>query len=235
MLKGTWKLWISASIFLIVINFKVTAQTHQDSVMARQVALTADFVNKIKAAGLTPSLSVPKIILDNPRSFGNYDDSLNVLHTCDWATLPPSGRAVFEGFAAHMGNGMTAEKFFNVAVYQWIFIHELGHWWRACQHVIAEPYENEKAANRIASSYWNDKDPAFYKFMLSVFQGVVDHSPSPVPAGQEKAKYLDDNYQKLPGGSAYTWYQAIMIVEVGKEKPFETFKQAVVLAGKPLK
>jgi hypothetical protein len=65
--------------------------------------------------------------------------------------------------------------------------------------------------------------------MLSVFQGLIDHRPSPVPAGISKEKYLDDNYQNLPGGDAYSWYQSIMIVEVSKEKPFETFKQAIQL------
>ena len=226
---------ILTTLFLIIIlSSAVRAQQSKDSVMARLTALTGDFTGKIKAMGYTPRLKIPEIVLDNPRSFGNYDDEKNILHTCYWPTLPSEGRAVFENFAKNMGNGMTGEKFFRLSVYQWIFIHELSHWWQSCQHQTADPYENEKGANRIASAYWNDKDPAFYKFMLSVFQGVVDHMPSPVPAGQPKEKYLDDNYQKLPGGAAYTWYQSIMIVEVSKENPFETFKQAVERAGKPL-
>jgi hypothetical protein len=116
--------------------------------------------------------------------------------------LPPEQRAVFEGFAHQQGNGMTGERFFQLAVYQWIFVHELSHWWRACQHVTAEPYENEKATNRLASAYWRERDPEFYQFMLSVFKGLLAHSPSPVPPGQAKEKYLNDNYQKLPGGQA---------------------------------
>ena len=225
---------LTALFFIIILSSAVRAQQSKDSVMARLTALTDDFTGKIKAMGYTPRLKIPEIVLDNPRSFGNYDDDKNILHTCDWQTLPADGCAVFENFAKNIGNGMTGEKFFRVSVYQWIFIHELSHWWRLCRHQTADPYENEKGANRIASAYWNDRDPAFYKFMLSVFQGVVGHSPSPVPAGQAKEKYLDDNYQKLPGGAAYTWYQSIMIVEVSKEKPFETFKQAIERAGKPL-
>jgi len=222
-------------LILMISGTTVQAQQSKDSVLTKLITLRDDYVGKIKAMGYKPGLKLPPILLDNPRSFGNYDDSLNVIHTCYWPTLPPEGRAVFNNFAEHMGNGMTGEKFFDLAVYQWIFIHELSHWWQACQNFKSDPYETEKGANRIASAYWNDRDPQFYKFMLGVFQGVLDHRPSPVPPGVPKEKYLDDNYQKLPGGDAYTWYQSIMIVEVSKENPFETFKQAIQLAGKPLK
>jgi hypothetical protein len=225
-----------ALLMLIMISTAaVQAQQSKDSVLTRLTALRDDYVDKIKAMGYKPSLKLPPIVLDNPRSFGNYDDSLNIIHTCYWPTLPPEQRAIFENFAQHSGNSMTGEKFFQLAVYQWIFIHELSHWWQACQNFKSDPYETEKGANRIASAYWNERDPEFYKFMLSVFQGVLDHYKSPVPAGISKEKYLDDNYQKLPGGQDYSWYQSIMIVEVSKEKPFETFKEAIKLAGKPLK
>jgi hypothetical protein len=212
---------------LIIIAITVHAQLSKDSAMARQIALQSDFVNKIKAMGFTPSLPAPRIILDNPRSWGNYDDSANTLETCDWTTLPAEQQAVFENFASHSGGAMTGEQFFQKAVYQWIFIHEMGHWWRACQHLTADPYENEKAANRIAYAYWHDRDPAFDQFMLGVFQAVVTNRPSPVPAGISKEQYLKDNYNNLPGGDAYSWYQSIMIVEVSKEKPVLTFQQAV--------
>jgi hypothetical protein len=220
--------------FLTGIRSTVNAQTQEDSIMRKLNALRDDYIGKIKAIGYKPSLNAPVIVLDNPRSYGNYDDKNNVLHMGDWKTLPAAARVPFIGFAKMIGNGMTAEKFFNLAVHKWIFIHELGHWWRACRKQTALPYDEEKDANRITSSYWKERDPAFYKLMLVVFNGVVAHSPNPVPAGLNKEKYLNDNYQKLPGGAAYSWYQSIMIVEVSKEKPFETFRQAVKHAGKPL-
>lgn len=209
----------------------ILAQTSKDSILQRQINLRDDYINKIKAMGFTPSLNPPPIVLNNPRSWGNYDDSANIIETCDWNTLPAEQRAVFADFANKTGNGMTAERFFQLAVYQWIFVHELSHWWRACQHQTAEPYENEKAANRLASAYWRERDPSFYRFMLGVFKGVVENSPSPVPSGQLKEKYLNDNYQKLPGGKAYSWYQSIMIIEVSQEIPPITFEQAVKKSG----
>jgi hypothetical protein len=224
-----------AAIFIFILGIRspdVRAQKSQDSIVERQSALRDDYIHKIKVLGLAPSLDPPAIVVNNPRSWGNYKDSANTIETCDWKTLAPEQRAVFANFADKTGHGMTAEKFFQLAVYQWIFVHELGHWWRACQHQTAEPYEEEKAANRLASAYWRERDPSFYQFMLSVFKAVVDHGPSPVPPGQAKEKYLNDNYQKLPGGQAYSWYQSIMIIEVSQEMPPVTFEQAVKHSGK---
>ena len=220
---------------LIILISTVHAQTHQDSLTTNLIALRNDFIGKIKAIGYTPSIEAPKVVLTNPRSFGNYEDSTNTLQSSDWNTTAPQIQQFFNTIAVKLGNGITGEKFFDLAVHQWIFIHEMSHWWRACQHQTADPYENEKAANRIASAYWNERDPAFYKFILNYFSGVVTDTQSPVPAGITKEEYLKENYDKLPGGHAYSWYQSIMIVEVSKEKPFETFKQAVELAGKQLK
>ena len=217
-------------LFLSVLSLTVSAQLSDDSIKKMQTALRDDYIGKIKAMGFTPSLNPPQIVLDNPRSWGNYNDSANIIHTCDWKTLPSEQKAVFAAFANKAGNGMTAERFFQLAVYQWIFVHEISHWWRACQHQTAEPYENEKAANRLASAYWRQRDSSFYRFMLGVFKGVVEHSPSPVPSGQLKEKYLNDNYQKLPGGQAYSWYQSIMIIEVSQEIPV-SFEEAVKNSG----
>jgi hypothetical protein len=209
-------------------------QRPADTTQPQLEAFRDAFAGRIKAMGYTPALPAPPIVMDNPRSFGNYDDSANVLHTGNWSTLPQDQKAIFENFARMSGHGMTAKEFFNQAVYKWIFVHELGHWWRKCQHQDTNPYAEEKAANRIAAAYWHEADPKFYTFMVSVFQGMVDHVPSPVPVGQEKEAYLNANYQNLPGGQSYSWYQSIMNVEVSHEQPFETFRQAIQNAGNPL-
>ena len=204
----------------------------QDSIVVRQTALRDDYVNKVKALGLTPSLVPPPVVVSNPPSWGNYDDSANIIETCNWQTLPQEGKAVFENFAVMHGDGMTGERFFQLSVYQWIFVHEVSHWWRKCQHMESSHYEEEKAANRLATAYWRDRDPAFYQFMLSVFKGVLAHRPSPVPAGVSKESYFNEHYNNLPGGPAYSWYQSVMIVEVSEETPALSFAQAVRSGGK---
>ena len=219
--------------FLVLVTFASRAQQSKQQVMTRLFVLRNDFTGRITEMCFKPSLPSPRIILNNPPSFGNYDDDTNTLQSCDWNTLPPQVHDLFQGFAQGMKKGMTGEKFFELGVYQWIFIHELSHWWRACQHVTADPYENEKAANRIASAYWHEKDLAFYNFMVIFFKNVIASTPTPIPTGQSKEKYLKSHYPNFPTVAGYTWYQATMIVEVSREKPLPTFKKAIEYAGKP--
>jgi len=227
--------FITTCLFtLVIVSLQAKAQQNGDTVLIKLTALRDDYTSKIKALNYSFDRKVPGIVMNDPRSFGNYDDSTNVIQTSDWKTTPKKIQGFFSKLAAGMDTGMSGQVFFELAVHRWIYIHELSHWWRACQNVTADPYENEKAANRIASAYWKETDPKFYDFMLRYFQGALIHNASPVPAGQSKEQYLKDNYDKLPGGSAYTWYQAIMIVEISKEQPFESFKQAIQLSGKPL-
>ena len=176
------KVIIAAAVLSIIVITNVEAQGHQDSILKKLVVLRDDYIAKIKAEGFKPKLEAPLIVLDNPRSFGNYDDH-NIIHISEWNTLPAEGKKAFDGFTQLLGHGITSEQFFNMAVYKWIFIHELSHWWRDCQKQKADPYDDEKDANRLASAYWNDQDSIFYKQMLVVFNGVVNNTPSPVPTG----------------------------------------------------
>lgn len=210
------------------------AQTN-DSVVMRLTTLRDDFVNKIKATGYNPTLQPPEIIIDTPasyRTFGNYNDTTNTLHTTgDWKTLSPDLQDFFNNPANRIGNGETGKSFFEKSIHKWIFIHEMGHWWRACQHQKATAYDEEQDANRIAVAYWRGRDSSFMNFMFQVFQDVVNHFPNPVPAGESKEKYLNDHFDILSAGPVYTWYQAQMIVEAYNEKPILTFKEAVKDAG----
>jgi hypothetical protein len=220
-----------AFIPLLLNIYFVRAQT-TDSVTIKAIALRDEFANKIKQLGFVPTLPSPEIVFDNPRSYGNYNADSNILHTSDWNTLDPESRGRFNAAAGSIGNGMTGEKYFELTVHQWILIHELGHWWRACQHQTAKPYENEMDANRIAIAFWREKDPAFMAFKMAGYERSLKMIPSPVPAGQSKVDFLDNNYDKLPGGQGYTWYQASMIVDGCKETPVPTFRQIIERSGK---
>lgn len=215
---------------LIVTTGRLHAQTI-DSVTIEVNSLRDEFVSKIKGLGFSPSVPPPKIVFDNPRSFGNYDEDSNVLHTSDWGTLDPASKARFAAAAERIGNGMTAESYFELSVHRWILVHELGHWWRACQHQMAKPYESEMAANRIAIAFWREKDPAFMAFKLAGYQQLLKVLPSPVPVGALKVEFLNSNYDKLPSGQGYTWYQASMIVDGCNESPAPTFRQAIERSG----
>ena len=202
-----------------------------DTSLTKLMSLRDSFVNQINSFGFKATIAPPKIVLDNPRSFGNYDSSENVLHTADWETLPPEAKQVFINLAKQMENGTTAKEVFENGAHKWIFIHELGHWWRACEHQRALPYDEEMAANRIATAFWRERDSSLMNFQIELFQNFIKHFPSPVSKGQSKRDFFNRNYNKLPGGPTYTWFQSEMIVDAYNEQPQPTFKEAIMTSG----
>jgi hypothetical protein len=221
--------WLICFFFLFI-KMNLIAQSNGDSVpvMNKLVALRNDFVSRVEAMGYHPGLKPPEIIMDNPPSFGNYNDSANTLHTSNWNTLPDQDKALF----THAGQqyGYTGEVYFEATAHRWIFIHELGHWWRACQHQVTDSYSSEMAANRIDIAYWRTTDTAYSVFSLKRFENYLKFIPDPVPAGKDKQIFLNDNYGKLPI-PAYIWYQATMIVDGYNERPIPTFKESIARAG----
>ena len=211
-------------------NTNGSGQTNADAEAEKTklIALRNDFIARIEAAGYHPSLKPPEIIMDNPPSFGNYDDSTNTLHTSDWKTLPDEDKERFT--RAGKRYGYAGEDYFESSAHRWIFIHELGHWWRACQHQVTDNYSSEMAADRIDIAYWRETDTAYSAFSKRRFEDYLKFMPNPVPAGEDKKKYLNENYGKLPV-PVYIWYQATMIVDGYSETPVATFKQSISRAG----
>ncbi len=220
-------------LILFVIAFtcmNVSGQTNSDSLTVKNklVALRNDFVSKIEAMGYHPRLNSPEIIMDNPPSFGNYNDSSNTIRTSNWNTLSAADKELFN--RAGKRYGYSGEDYFESSAHRWIFIHELGHWWRACQQQVTDPYSSEMAANRIDIAYWRETDTAYSSFSRRRHENYLKLMPNPVPEGQDKQKYLNDNYGKLPI-PVYIWYQASMIVDGYNETPIASFKEAIKLAG----
>jgi hypothetical protein len=230
MKKLVLKISVCGLISIILSQSNIHAQS-TDTALKKLITLRDNFINQIKVLGFKTTLPAPKIVLDNPRSFGNYNNAENILHTTDWKTLPPEAQKIFASLAERTGNGETAENTFEKSTHRWIFIHELGHWWRACTNQKAPPYDEEMAANRIATAYWREQDSSFMNFQVNKFQNFLKSFPSPVPAGQSKRDFLNNNYDKLPGGPAYTWFQAEMIVDAYNEEPILTFKEAIKNSG----
>jgi hypothetical protein len=199
------------------------------AILAKVTALRDTFVARIHAAGLTCPIAPPKIVMEDIPSFGQYEDETNTLHTSDWYKLTPEEREVFFRIAGPTASEKAARATFEGAAHQWIFIHELGHWWQACQHAISptEHYAVEYGANRIAAAYWREVDPAFAQKMSDLFTGLYEHSPSPLPTGQPLEKYFNDHYDQLGPTPAYRWYQSQMNAAVFAENPPLTFNQAL--------
>jgi hypothetical protein len=217
-------------LFIVIATTNLNAQTNTDSVTEKNKLKTLrdDFINRIEALGYHPRLNPPEIIMDNPPSFGNYDDATNILHTSNWNTLSDSDKELF--IRAGKRYGYSGENYFESSVHRWIFIHELGHWWRACQQQVTDSYSSEMAADRIDIAYWREADTAYSAFSRQRFENYMKFMPNPVPEGQDKKKYLNDNYGKLPV-PVYIWYQAMMIVDGYNEMPIATFKESIARSG----
>ena len=199
-----------------------------DADRARLTALRDSFVEAIKAAGLKPSIDPPQIVFDNPPAFGRYDSGSNLIHIALWSTLEPAGEARFTRLKGLLNDPRSPEEIFDDSVHHWIFIHELAHWWQACQHKDdGERYAVEYGANRIAAAYWRMKDPAYMQKRTEHFQAIVNLIPNPLPDSQSKEKYFNEHFATIVGTPAYSWFQANMVVDVSAESPLPTFKQTL--------
>jgi hypothetical protein len=234
------KIYISliAILSFVVVSLSLSAQTaaakpstntsSDEAVMKQLTDLRDSFINQLKAEGFQPSLAPPKIVLDNPPSYGRYENNENILHIAVWSALKPDQQARFERLAAAIGGQQTGEQQFEDSIHRWVFIHELSHWWQACQHKISDDhYAVEYGANRIAAAYWRLKDPALMERTEKRMAGVQSVLTSPVPAGQTENKFFNEHYASLAPTRDYIWFQYSMVLKAQAEKPLPTFKQAL--------
>lgn len=190
------------------------------------VALRNSFVDQIKAAGFSPRLPAPQIVEDDPLAFGNFELGKNVIHVAAWEHLRPEQKAFFSQLASASSFKMSAEDAFATSM-RWIFLHELGHWWQACQRMDGEShYAEERGANRIAAAYWRMQDSKMLDFVAGVANARRGAFSGPVPDNQSVAAYFDANYESI-NESAYLWFQNHMVLDVLNEEPPLSFRQAL--------
>ena len=191
-------------------------------------ALRDAFVTRLRNAGFTCSLQVPAIVVEDVPSFGQYRPETNTVRTSNWNLLSQPEKAMFVQLAGPGKQESDARHLFDVA-HQWIFIHELGHWWQACSggNAAKSHYQVEYGANRIALSYWREVNPQVAETMKPVFQAVVDHAPSPVPPDQSVEDYFNANYETLGPSPRYPWFMSRMNLAAVDVMPGPTFAAAL--------
>ena len=170
----------------------------------RQLRWTATrdaFIAQIHALGRNCPIAAPRILVEDVPSYGQYDDEHNTLHTSDWSLLNSEEKDFAHKIAPPGADEATVRANFQDVAHRWIFIHEMGHWWQACQKADTgsgrQPYAIEYEADRIAMAYWNGLDPSLPAKMVVIAQSVLDHAPSPLPPGQAVESYFNANYQTL--------------------------------------
>jgi hypothetical protein len=198
------------------------------SAQAEATVLRDAFVARLHAAGFSCPLPVPPIVMEDVLSFGQYRPDTNVICTSNWDLLNPHEKAMFVQLAGPGKNEDDAHHLFDLA-HKWIFIHELGHWWQACNGGNAgkSHCQVEYGANRISLSYWREADPQVGEIMRPVFQSFLDHAPSPVPPGQSVEDYFNANYETLGPGPRYPWFMSRMNLAAFDETPFPSFAAAL--------
>jgi len=206
-----------------------TAETNSnEALMAQLVALRDSFIKAVRAEGFRPRLAPPTILLDNPPSYGDYEDSKNILHIAVWSALDEKQQSRFDRLSKVLNEGKSGEQSFDESVHHWVFVHELGHWWQACQHKISNNhYAVEYGANRIAAAFWRHTDPDLMRHTENRMATVIKTLQNPVRAGQPEVAYFNENYEKLGPTPAYIWFQYTMVLKVQAEHPLPSLKQTL--------
>ena len=212
-----------------------TQERERAATLAKATAVRDAFFARIRADGFSCPIPVPSILVEDVPSLGQYDEKTNIIRTSDWTLLNPEERAFAFRLAGPGAKESDVRTVFEQAAHGWIFVHELGHWWQVCRSVNSNsgPYQVEFGADRISLAYWREVDPSVVGTMMPIFRNMLDHSPNPVPTGEDVDAYFNKHYQELGPGPAYPWFQSRMNVAAYDEKPSPTFIQALLtLPGK---
>ena len=206
-----------------------SAKEEQAATLVKMTALRDEYVSQLKADGFVCSIAAPKIAVEDVPSMGQYDDQTNTLRTTDWTLLNPQERAFMRHLAGPDAQEPEMRVVFEKAAHQWIFVHELGHWWQACRGYMPTHthYQVESGANRIALAYWRERDPSVETLMARLFHQVLDTMPSPVPAGETVEAFFDKNYESLGPSPTYPWFQSRMNVTLEDERPKPSLRQTL--------
>lgn len=200
-----------------------------EATKAQMTTLRDEFVKAAVDAGFACSIAPPTIAVVDVPSFGSYDPQSNTLKTPAWEQLTDDERGRFYRLLGPGTSEAAARGEFETGAHHWVFVHEMGHWWQACRGVVNRDkhYAVEFGANRIATAYWQERDPQVIAHQREVFEGLLSRSPSPVGEAQDIEAYFDANYEKLGPTRAYIWFQARMCMAAFAEKPVPTFAQTL--------
>ena len=207
----------------------------QARTLAQITAIRDDFVKRVHSSGLACALQPPRMEVREVASFGEYDAATNTVASTDWTLLSSEQRAIFFKMAGPNANAKAAHATFEETMHRSMLVHELAHWWEACHKVgdagHVPPFQQGVRADRIAVAYWREAEPSLPGKIAVIAQGLVDHSPSPVPVGQRTQDYFDRHYEEI-GPSAQPWFGAQFYLAAYEETPRPTLSRALALTAK---
>ena len=209
-----------------------TADPASDAAVAAIQTEVEDIVARFMAAAgdLVAGFATPKVVISFTEQLSWIEEDGSAVHTAAWVQAPPDFQSLF---ASWLGDAppMTPDKFFSEVFNAFLVPHEMSHFVDAKRGHLdngGRLYDGEVHANRVAVAFWLGQ-PGGEARMQSLMQAVAvveGNLASPVPEGQDRITYFQDNYAALGGNPpAYGWYQFRMFLDAWDkraEKDFHT-------------
>ncbi len=211
----------------------------QDADLQALNAIAADFQSRVHVPGVADSAfePLPTIRIYTTPPFSFYEK--RTVTEGRFRELPPPVQQSIERWAKLTSDQPSGEALFRDMFYRFFFAHELGHWVQNRMLVTHENfkgesfkadedfYQEEIQSNRIAVAWWREHDPAYLDHLIAEFRQIESHLPNPVPVGQEKIQYFNEQYAKLGNDpNAYGWYQLDLVL-TAYGQPKESFQQVL--------
>ncbi|ESQ90477.1 hypothetical protein [Asticcacaulis benevestitus] len=182
------------------------------------------------AGDLVKGFTTPKVVVSFTPELSWIKPDGSEVHTVAWVQCPPD----FQSFIASLLGDtpiMAPDVFFGDVFNTFLVPHEMSHFVDAKRDNLRNGgrfYDGEVHANRVAVAFWLSQTggKARMERLMSAVEVVESHLPSPVPEGQDRIAYFQENYTKLGSDpAAYGWYQFRMFLDawaLRDEKDFKT-------------
>lgn len=202
-----------------------------DSVAAVQAEVEAIVARFMSEAGpLVDGMTAPRVIVSFTPQLSWIQEDGSEVHTVAWSQCPPD----FKGFISSLLGPtppMEPGLFFHEVFNAFLVPHEMSHFFDQKSGRLENGgrlYDGEVHANRVAVAFWRTQPGGEERMerLMAAVEVVESNLPSPVPAGQDRIAYFQENYAALGGDpAAYGWYQFRMFLDawaLRNEKDFRT-------------
>lgn len=192
--------------------------------------ITNDFMQQVYKTDESLKVIKPTAVLNTTPYLIFWDDSSQTANMPIWQQVIPQQKQFF--IQLNQNNEAEGLRMFGLFFNGFYLPHELSHAveWHLVFHSKKRKsqgyYMSEYFANTLAIIYWRKSGrtaelEACYKFAKQ----MVAQLPNPVPAGEDKIAYFNNNYERMTSNPfAYGYYQFSQFVEIYEKKELPSFE-----------
>ncbi|MDV6330092.1 hypothetical protein [Asticcacaulis sp. 201] len=222
------RIFLSGLTALIATSARADDAAAVATIQSAVEQIVAQFM--ISAGDLVKGFATPKVVVSFTPELSWIKPDGTEVHTAAWVQCPPD----FQGFIASLLGPtppMAPGLFFGEVFNAFLVPHEMSHFVDAKRNNLRNGgrlYDGEVHANRVAVAFWLGQPGgrARIERLMAAVAVVESNLPNPVPDGQDRIAYFQDNYEKLGSNpAAYGWYQFRMFLDawaLRDEKDFKT-------------